>query len=233
MNRLVVAMLLVAFVSVGCSQESGSYLSPGALPVDIPSSSGQPVPASFVTGTWTGTTSAAHGESGTLSVTFTQPPTPDQAVTASIEWTPEGTSLKFDAVVTGTIGNLMIDASNLPNGCMYHAVGSLNAAGTVITGTYTAAGPGTCTQKAGTFTLSGGSYVAPVIPPALNCTESFWQMNQGSSNANKNACENRGGIFLAEWTTYKDVCKFAPNPPGNPGADITLLASVPIECPAK
>ena len=261
MNRLI-AMLLVAFVCVGCSQEKGGFTGPGSVSIGIPSSGGQPQPASLVTGLWTGTATASHGESGTLSVTFTQPPTPDQAISASVVWISATSSLVFDGVLTGTIDNLNIDASNLPGGCTYKAVGALNEAGTIITGNYTATGPGSCPQKAGSFTLNGGSTVPPVvvvdacsnlegnqasvpegyqlvgglcivivIPPALECTESFWQMNQGSSNASKNACENRGGIFLAEWTTFTDVCKFAPNPPGNPGADITLLSSVPIACP--
>jgi hypothetical protein len=262
MNRLI-AMLLVAFVSVGCSLEKGSSLSPGPNAVSlVPSSSGQPGPASLVTGIWTGTATASHGESGSLTATFTQPPTADQAVSATIAWTSATSSLVFNGVLTGTIDNLNIDATNLPGGCTYKAVGALNQAGTVITGTYTATGPGSCPQKTGSFTLSGGSYVPPVvvvdvcpnlegnqasvpagyqlvegqctvivIPPTLACTESFWQMNQGSSNASQNACENRGGIFLGEWTTYTNVCKFAPNPPGNPGTDITLLLSVPIACP--
>jgi hypothetical protein len=256
-------MLLVAFVCGGCSVEKGSYLSPSAVPLGIPSSSsGQPGTASLVTGLWTGTATAAHGESGNLSVTFTQPPTPDQAVSASIVWTSAATSLVFTGTLTGTINNLNIDASNLPGGCTYKAVGALNQTGTIITGTYTATGPGSCPQKAGSFTLNGGSYVPPVvvvdvcpnlegnqasvpagyqlvggqctlivIPPTLECSESFWQMNQGSANASKNACENRGGIFLDEWTTYTNVCRFAPNPPGNPGSDSTLLLSVPIACP--
>ena len=162
MNRLI-AMLLVAFVCVGCSQEKGSYISPGSVSFDIPSSSGQLQPASLVTGTWTGTATASHGESGTLSATFTQPPTPDQAVSATIAWTSNTTSLVFNGVLTGTIDNLNIDASNLPGGCTYKAVGALNEAGTIITGNYTATGPGSCPQKAGSFTLSGGSYVPPVV----------------------------------------------------------------------
>ena len=263
MNRLI-AMLLVAFVSVGCSVEKGSYLSPSPNVVSIvPSSSGQPGLASLVTGIWTGTATASHGESGSLTATFTQPPTPDQAVSATIAWTSAASSLVFTGVLTGTIANLNIDASNFPGGCTYKAIGALNQAGTVMTGTYTATGPGSCPQKAGSFTLNGLSYVPPVVvvdvcpnlegnqasvpagyqlvegqctvivvpPPTLTCSESFWQMNQGSTNARKNACENRGGEFLPEWTTYTDVCRFTPNPPGNPGTDITLLLSVPIACP--
>lgn len=64
----------------------------------------------------------------------------------------------------------------------------------------------------------------------IKCYVSYWRMNQGNDNARENACENRGGVWLNTYdicTTcgdgiQEDVCKFEPNPPGNPGNDLTL-----------
>ena len=66
-------------------------------------------------------------------------------------------------------------------------------------------------------------------------TTSYWKMNQGNDNARENACENRGGEWLDNvfvpgaffnqgciGSFCFNVCKFEPNPPGNPGNDLTL-----------
>jgi hypothetical protein len=82
----------------------------------------------------------------------------------------------------------------------------------------------------------------PPPPPPQDCgTTSYWRMKQGGDTARQNACVNRGGVWLNDFDipgdnvsgVRPDVCKFQPNPPGNPGNDIELYSPpglVPIAC---
>ncbi len=116
-------------------------------------------PLSLVQGAWAGTETATVGESGPISVVFTQTPAADLAVTATIS------GLGYSGTLTGTLDNMTITVSDYR--CGYVAHGTLNAAGTQISGTYTGSGPGVCATKAGMFVLNGQSAAPPcVIKPA-------------------------------------------------------------------
>lgn len=165
MKRNIVWIGIVALVaSIGCGIEKGGvtpaeFVAPA--PVSLGGDSTDLRPLSMVTGTWTGVETASVGQSGTLSVTFTQPPTPNDAVNANLTWTSAVTALTFHGTLTGNLGNMVINATDAPESsrCGYHAVGALNQAGTQITGSYNGTGPASCPNKAGTFVLNGQSYV--------------------------------------------------------------------------
>lgn len=226
----------VVFLSACSVEKGGSILSPEIIPSSVSNSDNRVGLSSLATGTWTGSETATVGLSGTLSATFTQVPANNSLVTATITWTG---GITVHGTVTGTLDNMTITATDGPAGtCGYIAHGTLNQAGTQITGTYTGTGTGKCTTKAGTFVLNGQSAVLP----QLNCVDQFWQMNQGSSNAKQNACSNRGGIWRGDnydipndssSTTYNSICEFTPNPPGSPGNDMTLIFSKEIACPVN
>lgn len=264
---LVISVLALA--AAGCSMQKGGEGFVAPAPVEDGAGASSARTLSYVIGTWTGSETASYGESGSLTVTFTQPPTPGAAVNADIAWTSAQSSLTFHGSLSGTLSNMVINASDAPGACSYHASGTLNEAGTQITGSYTGNGPAPCPSKAGTFILNGQSFVPPpppvdvcpniegaqgTVPPGYQITNgqcvpvpppppqdcgttSYWQMLNGSDkgNARQNKCENTGGVWLGNTTVNGqpavDVCKFAPNPPGNPGQDMTLLYSEPIVCP--
>lgn len=75
------------------------------------------------------------------------------------------------------------------------------------------------------YEFVGGScqVIPPPPPPPPVCSVTYWQMNQGNVSAAQNACLNRGGIWLGAAFNHTKVCEFTPNPPGNPGGDMTLF----------
>ncbi len=179
--RVFVAIMLATTLSA-CSQNVVS----GPAPVEVPAaaSGGTIRPLSLVTGTWTGSETATVGESGAISVTFTQTPTADTAVSASIG------GLGYSGTLTGTLDHMVITVTDYR--CGYVAVGSLNAAGTQITGTYTGTGPGVCSTKAGTFILNGQSAVlsnCPVKPADKPTTPPGNGGNGNGSGGNGNTTD--------------------------------------------
>ncbi len=226
-RRNMFSILFISFIASSCSIEKGGVVTAPAelAAINNSGSSSSLKPLSLVIGTWTGTETATVGLSGSLSVTFTQPPTADANVTATIAWT---NGITVHGTVTGTVDNMVITATDGPAGvCGYVAHGVLNSAGTQITGTYTGTGSGpNCIHKAGTFVLNGQSFVQ------VTCVDQFYQMNQGNDSAAQNACINRAGIWHGNGydipgdnssTTYDRICEFTPNPPGNPGNDMLLI----------
>lgn len=187
----------LAFILSACSSEKGGGLitAPFVPPTTVKTGGSGSFgaggggweigkPLSLVTGTWTGVETASVGQSGTLSVTFTQSPTPDGVVAATLSWTSATTSLTFHGTLTGTLSAMVITATDGPvGGCSYNATGSLNPAGTQITGSYTGAGPGACPTKAGTFVLNGQSYVPPACPQEFSYTgpATFTLANSGDA----------------------------------------------------
>lgn len=222
-TMMTVVLLCIATVTGACQlQKWGDPVPTGPAVNAFTGNSGTVGILSLVTGTWTGSETASVGLSGPLSVTFTQVPTPDANVAGNVAVTlSTGT---FHGTFSGTINSLNIVATDGPTGaCNYHAIGALNEAGTQITGTYTGSGDGpNCPNKAGTFVLNGQS---------AKCVTQLWQMNQGNDNARENACTNRGGQWLNDLDNFHDACRFSPNPPGNPGEDMTLLQTTQIICP--
>lgn len=242
--RFLGIVILTSFVTA-CSMEKGSLPTITSPSITTPIG-GEIRPLSYVTGTWTGSETASYGESGSLSVSFTQTPTPDAVVAANITWTSAKSSLTFNGTLTGTLSNMIISTSSGP--CGYSASGTLNEAGTQITGSYSGTGPDPCPSKAGTFVLNGTSYVPPPPPPVVpvDCgTTTFYVVNVGGpndngDNARKNKCENTtnpAGIYVDNVTIggvdYHNVCKFSPNPPGAPGNDLTFISSTPNVCPTS
>lgn len=237
-RRNVIALAAISLIASACSVDKWSGPTEPAAIADLTSDSSVSVkPLSLLIGTWTGSETATVGLNGSLSVTFTQSPiTNDDTVQANITWT---NGVSVHGTVTGTIGNMTITATDGPAGvCGYTAHGTLNTAGTQITGTYTGTGSGPrCSIKAGTFVLNGQSGAIP-----LNCVDQFYQMNQGNDSAKQNACTNRGGVWRGNnydipgdgsTTTYNAICEFTPNPPGNPGQDMTLIFQKQIACPVN
>jgi hypothetical protein len=231
------ASLAAAVLAGACSAQSGGHVVVPTLtgPASAPSTFARPL--SLVIGTWTGTETASVGESGNLTVVFTQEPANDAVVAATITF--EG-SIMVHGTLSGTLDNMAIVATDGPAGvCAYTAHGVLNEAGTQITGDYVGSGDGpNCSHKAGTFILNGQSFVAQ-----QTCgTTSYYQMLNGSESNHGQAaggngkdpkqtkCENSGGTWLGNFNGWSDVCKFSPNPPGNPGQDMQLLESTPIAC---
>lgn len=162
--------ILAVVAMVGCGINKGGTTTPDLITapsIDVPFNPSPVVGAlSLVTGTWTGSETATVGQSGTLSVTFTQPPTPDGVVAANLVWTSAATSLIYNGTLTGTISSMVITVTAYLPGdtaCGYTATGALNEAGTQLTGTYAGTGPAPCPTKAGSFILNGKSYVKPVI----------------------------------------------------------------------
>jgi hypothetical protein len=223
MRNMIVTLLCILMVPLGgCSMEKwGGPTTPGTTNTSI--GGGTVSALSLVTGTWTGSETASVGLSGPLSVTFTQAPTPDAHVAGSITVTlSTGT---FSGTFSGTVSSIDLVATAGPAGvCNYHAIGTLNEAGTQMTGTYTGSGTGpNCDNKAGTFVLNGQS---------ATCSTTYWQMNQGTTGAAKNKCENTyGGTYLGATLGHTQVCMFSPHPPGAPGEDMTLFQTTPIVCP--
>ena len=233
--------LIIAVVSIGCSTStSPTYVGDaiGHNGVTASASVGTFTLLSTPSPIWKGTTLASDGVGGVVTLTFGEPST--------VVWTgPTGTS---HGVVTGALPTLTITGSD--NTCSYTAVGTV--VGNVFSGTYTLTGACVDGSGVGTFTVTNEPEpiidpIPPIIvdpiPPTTCGNISYWRMNQGGNNDNprKNACENRGGVWLNDFnipgdnteTLQPDVCKFSPNPPGNPGNDITLYdppGLVPLVC---
>jgi hypothetical protein len=233
-------IIVLSAVLSACSFQSQGNITSPASPISTGPSGGVASLLSLVEGTWVGAQTATVGLSGALTVTFAPPPIADANITGTVTLT-LSTGI-FHGTFAGTYASFTITATDGPAGtCGYLAHATLNEAGTQITGTYTGTGAGACSTKSGTFELSGQSHVfppPPPPPPVLDCVIAYFSMSQGNVNAKKNKCENNKGTWLGEFDVpgtpvgvEHDVCKFSPDPPGNPGQDMVLILSTPIVCP--
>ena len=143
---LLLAMLVIA---CGCRQRPASD---DSVTADLTGPSSSLAGLDAVAGTvWTGTETATVGESGALTVTFAHGPDGPPLI-ATVQWTSARSSQTYAGTLSGTLASMAVVATS-GTACVYAATGQLNTVGAVMTGSYTATGPGPCPRKAGTFFL--------------------------------------------------------------------------------
>ena len=121
---------------------------------DAPKVSGSvtlsPQVISAISGTWTGTTTAAApGVDGHISITFTS--SVPGSVAASIVWTSGDGSVHYSGTAAGTFDNLALTSASMTQTCGYKAVGAIS--GSTFAGTYSTLGSA-CQSGNGTFSAT-------------------------------------------------------------------------------
>jgi hypothetical protein len=121
---------------------------------DAPKVSGSvtlsPQVISAISGTWTGTTTAAApGVDGHISITFTS--SVPGSVAAAIVWTSGDGSVHYSGTAAGTLDNLALTSASMAQTCGYKAVGAIS--GSTFAGTYSTLGSA-CRSGNGTFSAT-------------------------------------------------------------------------------
>jgi hypothetical protein len=179
MRRLIALSALLLSLTA-CGAQHWSATAPTSDPTPK-STSGTFRPLSLVIGSWYGEETATVGESGTLTVNFTQQPGADPNVSANAVWIGKS-GILATGTIQGQLPTVTITVTSIQGpgtACGYTASATLNtqttthhgqtfAPNTLFTGEYHGTGPGVCATKAGTFWLTGNSQQACTGSGQLN-----------------------------------------------------------------
>lgn len=174
MKRLLVLPALLLTLTA-CDVAHWSATAPAPATINGTADPGRDfsMPLSLVIGSWYGEETATVGESGTLTVNFTQTPGTDPNVSAGAVWIGKS-GILATGTITGQLPTVTITVTSIQGpgtACGYTASATLNtqttthhgqtfAPNTLFTGEYHGTGPGVCGTKAGTFWLTGNSQQA-------------------------------------------------------------------------